>query len=438
MNPFMLLAFAVCAAAVLFGVYFVALYPKLFLLGLKNLRRSPLRTCLTSLATMVLVFMITLIWTVLFGLDQITREKAKDLKLIITERWSVPSQLPMTHADYLNPSSPKLLPELEGQYGPRDFMIWSFYGGTMDPAKRDPANLVFFFAMDPDAIIPMMDELENFDPTLVEKLKQTPNGCLIGHEKLQAMGKRVGERFSLTSINYTNINLEFEVVGELPNGRYIQSAIMNMSYFNRSFDKYARERGGVRHPLDNKRLNLIWLRVKNTEQFEQVGRLIEESSYFAERPVRVEKASSAISSFLEPYADLIKYMEWLLVPAILVIMALVMANAISITVRERRTEMAVMKVLGYRPGQILQLVLGEALLVGGASGFGSALFTYGYLNWKYGGIPFRVGFFPVFRIPEEALVWGLAIGVATAFLGSILPALSARSVKVTEVFARVA
>ncbi len=267
MNPFMLLAFAVCAAAVLFGVYFVALYPKLFLLGLKNLRRSPLRTCLTSLATMVLVFMITLIWTVLFGLDQITREKAKDLKLIITERWSVPSQLPMTHADYLNPSSPKLLPELEGQYGPRDFMIWSFYGGTMDPAKRDPANLVFFFAMDPDAIIPMMDELENFDPTLVEKLKQTPNGCLIGHEKLQAMGKRVGERFSLTSINYTNINLEFEVVGELPDGRYSQSAIMNMSYFNRSFDKYARERGGVRHPLDNKRLNLIWLRVKNTEQF---------------------------------------------------------------------------------------------------------------------------------------------------------------------------
>ena len=71
-------------------------------------------------------------------------------------------------------------------------------------------------------------------------------------------------------------------------------------------------------------------------------------------------------------------------------------------------------------------------------GFGSAFCTYAFLNWKYGGIPFRVGFFPVFRIPEEAILWGLAIGASTAFLGSILPALTARRVKVTEVFSRVA
>jgi putative ABC transport system permease protein len=119
-------------------------------------------------------------------------------------------------------------------------------------------------------------------------------------------------------------------------------------------------------------------------------------------------------------------------------MTLVMANAISITVRERRTELAVMKVLGFSPGQLLQLVLGEALLVGAASGLGAALLTYGVLNWQYGGIPFRIGFIPVFRVPEESLLWGLAIGSATSFCGSILPALSARSVKVTEVFARVA
>jgi putative ABC transport system permease protein len=154
--------------------------------------------------------------------------------------------------------------------------------------------------------------------------------------------------------------------------------------------------------------------------------------------VKVETASSGIGSFLEAYSDLLWGMKWLLVPAILVIMALVMANAISITVRERRTEMAVMKVLGYRPNQILQLVLGEALLVGAGAGLLAAFLTYAVFNWKYGGIPFRVGFFPVFRIPDEAILWGLAIGAGTAFLGSILPAVSARSVKVSEVFSRVA
>ena len=43
-----------------------------------------------------------------------TAEKSKDLKLIVTERWQIPSQMPLTHADYLNPASPKFLPELKG------------------------------------------------------------------------------------------------------------------------------------------------------------------------------------------------------------------------------------------------------------------------------------------------------------------------------------
>jgi putative ABC transport system permease protein len=435
-NPISLIAavisLVVCAA-------YIAFSPRLFLMGLKNLRRNIGRTAMTCAATMVLVFMITMIWTVIYGLDMATKEKAKDLKLIITERWQVPSQLPMTHADYLDPKSPKFLPELKGVYGPNDFMVWSFYGGTMDPAKRDPKNLLFFFAMNADAIRPMMDELDTLDPALIEKMKQTPQGCLVGLDKLEAIGnKQVGDRFKLTSINYKDIDLEFEVVGILPEGRYNQSAIMNIEYFNKAFDKYAREHNGVRHPMDVKRLNLVWLRVPDREQFDRVGGLIENASIFADRPVKVETASSGISSFLDAYRDLLWGMKWLLVPSILVIMALVMANAISITVRERRTEMAVMKVLGYRPNQVLQLVLGEALFVGAAAGFLSAFLTYALINWKFGGIPFRIGFFPVFRIPEYALFWGLAMGAGTAFLGSVFPAFSARSVKVSEVFSKVA
>jgi putative ABC transport system permease protein len=122
----------------------------------------------------------------------------------------------------------------------------------------------------------------------------------------------------------------------------------------------------------------------------------------------------------------------------LIVMTMVMAVAISITVRERRMEMAVMKVLGYGPNQILILVIGEALLIGALSGFMAAFLTYALFNLKWGGIPFRIAFFPVFRIPEAALFWGLAIGSLTAFIGSIIPAWTARSVKVTDVFSKVA
>jgi putative ABC transport system permease protein len=115
-----------------------------------------------------------------------------------------------------------------------------------------------------------------------------------------------------------------------------------------------------------------------------------------------------------------------------------MANAISISVRERRTEMAVLKVLGYPPRQILALVLGESLLVGGSSGLLAGALTYGIVNILIGGVKFPIAFFPAFMVPGQALLWGLAMGFSTALLGSFLPAWGARSVKVSEVFSKVA
>ncbi len=428
---------------VIAGTVYIATKPKLFLLGMKNLRRHLVRTALTAMAIAVLAFMITTIWTVIYFIELATRERSKDLKIIITERWQIPSQLPSAYGNYLDPSSSSLLPDLQENgkpmfYSPNDFMSWSFFGGTLDPNKRSPENLIFFFAMNPDHIRPMMDDLSDLDPKLIAALKGNLRGCLMGSEKLAAVNKRVGERFKLNSINYKGIdNVEFEIVGVLPDGRYNQSAIMNNEYFNRLFDDFANKNKAA-HPLAKKKLNLIWIRVSDREQFDRVGNLLENSPYLKDPSVKVETASSGISSFLDAYKDLLLAMKYLLVPGMMVVMSLVMANAISITVRERRMEMAVMKVLGYSPNQVMMLVLGEAMLIGAVAGFAAALTTYLFFNLKWGGIPFRIAFFPVFRIPEASLFWGLAIGSLASFAGSIVPAWTAREVKVSEVFSKVA
>ena len=228
-----------------------------------------------------------------------------------------------------------------------------------------------------------------------------------------------------------------EYVGVFPEGRYDQSAVMNRDYLNDAFDAYARNTG-KKHPLAEKTLGLVWLRLKDQDAFNKVADQITSSSRFTAPAVKFETASSGISSFLEPYRDLLWGLKWLLVPALLATMALVIANAISISVRERRTEMAVLKVLGYGPGRILALVLGEALLVGAGSGFLSALLTYGLIHVLLGGIKFPISFIPMFDVYIDALWWGVLFGGVTAFVGSIVPAWSARTVNVSEVFAKVA
>ncbi len=426
------------------GAAYVGIYPRLFLLGLKNLRRNWLRTMLTALAIGVLAIMITTIWTILYFMDLISTERSKDLKVIVTYKWSVPSQIPMTHADYLDPSSSALLPGLRDErtgkpfYGPNDFMIWSFYGGSTDLTKMTADSILFFFVMEPDQIIPMMDDLGDLDPLLVRKLKEKKQNCLLGVDKLKALNKRVGESIKVTSFNYKGIDLEFDIVGALPEGRYNSSAIMRMDYFNQAFDKYARNNNNRPHPLAEKRLNLIWIRVADRDMFDKIGGIVEDAREFKSTyPVKVETASSLIGSFLEAYKVIFVAMRYLLVPGMLAVMALVMANAISITVRERRTEMAVLKVLGYSPDQVMLLVLGESLFVGALAGLLAAGATFAFFNFIWGGIPFRIGFFPVFRIPESAFLWGLAIGTLTSFVGCAIPAWTARSVKVSEVFSKV-
>src|SRR5207245_1674697 len=155
-----------------------------------------------------------------------------------------------------------------------------------------------------------------------------------------------GDKFKIYSFNYKGIDLEFEIAGELPGTRWTTAGIMNASYFNHALDTWSSNPNNknkeAAHPLSQRRLNIVWLRV-----------------------------------------------------------------------RERRTEMAVLKVLGFRPLQIQVLVLGEAILVGALSGLVASGATLAIINGVYGGLPFQIGFFPAFKVPLWALAWGLAIGGGT-------------------------
>jgi putative ABC transport system permease protein len=180
------------------------------------------------------------------------------------------------------------------------------------------------------------------------------------------------------------------------------------------------------------------LKLKDSKAFERVASQIENSPELVNPVVRCETMASGLSAMLEPYRDLIWGVRWLLAPACLVTILLVIANAIGITVRERRLEMAVLKVIGFRPLQILVLVLGESLLLGAVAGFVSSGLTFAAINWGIGGISFPIGFFARFFIPPAALWWGPAVGGLAALFGSLLPAWTACNVKVAEVFSKVA
>lgn len=412
---------------------------KFWTLIFKNLRRNLVRSLLTSAGVMVLVFVITLIWSILGFLDMATSEKTANFKGIVTEKWSIPSQLPFSYASTLENGAARE----EADVKPMDSMTWQFFIGSIDKTNIGFNTFVFAFCMEPKKLLTMMDELDSLQPapkaaldTVIQAMEKNRQGIIVGQKRLAALDKKVGDRIKVFGINYRDIELECEILGTFPPGRYDNNTCINRDYLNASLDAYKASKGKP-HPLAEKTLNLVWVKVPTKDSFTKMSSQIDNSPMFTAPPVKIETASSGVSNFLAAYKDLLMILRYLLAPAIIITLTVVISNAISISVRERRKEMAVLKVLGFQPNQIIFLVLGEAILLGVVAGAISSIGTYFFVNRVLGGIPFQIAFFSSFPVLDGALWWGAAIGFVTSFAGSILPALSTRSIKVVDVFSKV-
>ncbi len=415
---------------------------KFLLLMLKNVRRNWLRSSLTGLATVLLVLVITLVWSVLDFLGEATREKEKDLKVIVTERWQIPSRMPFSYAAKLQDGGARN----PGDVKPTDHMSWQFYGGTLDRKDQSQANMHFGIMLEPKKLETMMDDLDKLQGRkkadfheVVLKLEQNRQGMIVGVDKLKALNKKVGDRIKLYGMNFKEIDLEFDLVGLFPaGGRYDQSMVMNRDYLNLALDQYPLTHGGKKHSQADRSLMLYWLRVSSKADFERLAEQLSTSPAFKNPAIKCETASSGIANFLDSYRDIFAGMRYLLTPAAIISLCVVSANAIGISVRERRQELAVMKVLGFRPLQIMALVLGESMLLGLIAGTLASWGAWYFINQYYGGFALPIAFFNKFLISDNALWWGPLIGLFAGFIGSVWPAWTACSVKVTEVFSKVA
>jgi putative ABC transport system permease protein len=415
---------------------------KLLLIMFRGVRRSPLRSSLTYLALFVLTLVLCLIYAVLHLIGNATAEKEANFKAIVTHKTLIPSQMPPGYYDtFRRLCLEELPPEMRPVNGEKDILSWSFVGGTTDKVNPRKDNTLFMFALEPDKVMTMMDGLDDLTGAEKEQLakglqrmKTNKQAVFLSPSRLKGMNLQVGQRIKLYGLNYKDLVGEFDIAGTLPDGKYEGVGFMNVEYLLQSLDAYKRDNNGQAHPMADKCVNLIWVRLPTKEAFERLAQMVNDPKHFGTVPVKLETASSGIGTWLAAFKDIFWGLKFILVPAMVGIMSLVVANAISISVRERRTEMAVLKVLGFQPRHVMLLVLGEALLVGFLAGAMSSLLAWGLL----GNFKFQIMFFGAFFVPAMSLVYGPLLGMAVSFAGSVGPALSAKDVKVAEVFAKVA
>jgi putative ABC transport system permease protein len=169
-----------------------------------NMWRNPLRTILTSMGTMVLVCVVTLIFTILTLLDAATAEKSQNLKAIVTEKWQIPSQMPYSYAGTLAKGAPREPGDIE--VPEKDSMVWSFFGGSLNskPSEGSNDDKLFAFCLKPRNLYEMMDDLDSLkEPVksefraIVDRLEANRRGIILGKDRLEKLKKKAVTRIPM-------------------------------------------------------------------------------------------------------------------------------------------------------------------------------------------------------------------------------------------------
>ena len=121
--------------------------------------------------------------------------------------------------------------------------------------------------------------------------------------------------------------------------------------------------------------------------------------------------------------------------AVVITTLFVAANTMAMSVRERTTEIAVMRTLGFPARMIFLFIAGEALLMSVAGGLLGALLAHALVN---GDLLAVSSFIPAFGVSGKNVATGVALSALIGVLAGIVPATMASRLRIVDALRRIA
>ena len=247
-------------------------------------------------------------------------------------------------------------------------------------------------------------------------------GALVGETYAIEEDISIGDRLFIKSISMNadgSYDWEFEVVGLYNSSPKADEMgiVVNYDYFD---DSRTTEKGTV---------GIIVSKASNAEFSDVISQTIDTEFTNSSWATRSGPESQMAVDMMGEFADIELIINAIL-SAVFFTILLVSGNTISQSVRERTTDIAVLKTLGYQDLQIFNMVLLEALfliLIGVFIGLGISLLSIPAIDAASGGLMEGL-----FFLTTEKLLLACFIGFLVSFLSSIIPANKALNLKVVD------
>lgn len=379
-------------------------------LVLTSARRSKRRTTLTTLSVALAVFLFASLRAVLDGFDAVSQASSAT-RLVTIRSTSMIFSMPINHGEIIR-STPGV-----------DDVTWAnWFGGIY----KDPKNFFGQFAIDAESYLRMYPEIL-LSPEEKHAFMDDRTGCIVGDGLARKYTFQLGDRIVLQPgiPTYGTQDYSFTVRGIY---RSNSSAVDNQSMMFHW--KYLDERS-----IQKGEVGWYVTKVANPDRAAQIATVIDQK--FANSPY--ETKTDTEQAFSAQFASMLGNLNLLIgsvALAVVLTTLFVAGNTMAMSVRERTTEIAVMRTLGFPAGTIFLLVVGEGLFVAVVGGAIGAAVARVLINAEALGL--AGGFIPQFGVSNGNVVIGLFLSVVIGALAALIPATMASRLKIVDALRRVA
>ncbi len=376
----------------------------------RNLMRSKRRTILTVLSigiALVLLSFLQLVLAAMAGADS-----AAANRLVVRNAISLTFSLPAAYER-----------RLETLEHVQAITTLNWFGGRY--IDNRPENQFARFGTNPDTLLAVFPELL-ISQRQLEAWRSERTAFIAGQALAEEQGWALGDVITVQGDIYP-VDLELTL-----RGIYTQPddpAQERSFYFDWQY---------VEEALDNPgSIGMYYLRLDSpeymSETISQAEALFENSA----AQVRVETEEAFYLSFMEMMGN-IRFLFSAIGLAVIASIFFITVNTMAMASRERTTEVAVLRTLGFSKSRVLGIVLFESLSVGllGAA-FGAAVIPV-VTNSLTSFLASQGIVFSSLRVTSQTLALVIGIGVILGFAAGIVPALQAVNMKIVDGLRRVA
>jgi len=251
-------------------------------------------------------------------------------------------------------------------------------------------------------------------------------GVLVGRKTAERYGWKVGDRVPVQATIYRKKDgtktWEFNLRG-IYDGREKGTDTTQFLFHYDYFDEARQWGQGI--------VGWYVVRIADPAATAEVGARIDALFENSPSETKTVTEKALMQSFADQIGDIGAIIQWILA-AVFFTLLLVAGNTMAQSVRERTSELAVLKTLGFSDLRVLALVLAESAtlaVVGGGLGLALGAAAIG------AGDP-TGGFLPVFYFPESDVVVGAVLVVILGLVTGLLPALAAKRLRIVDALRR--